>query len=98
MLTITEYEAEKVKDPFRILQGTRYEFKLDIEVPDDDELYTENGLYVRVIYKVDEDQSAIVKYEIYEKTTGQYLDFDLEEDEVGLLENFCRDHLDEVDE
>ncbi|WP_433616910.1 DUF6509 family protein [Paenibacillus cellulositrophicus] len=98
MLTITEYEAEKVKDPFRILQGTRYEFKLDIEVPDDDELYTENGLYVRVIYKVDEDQSAIVKYEIYEKTTGQYLDFDLEEDEVKLLENFCRDHLDEVDE
>ncbi|GIO63834.1 MULTISPECIES: DUF6509 family protein [Paenibacillus] len=98
MLTITEYEAEKVKDPFRILQGTRYEFKLDIEVPDDDELYTENGLYVRVIYKVDEDQSAIVKYEIYEKTTGQYLDFDLEEDEVELLENFCRDHLDEVDE
>jgi len=67
-------------------------------VPDDDELYTENGLYVRVIYKVDEDQSAIVKYEIYEKTTGQYLDFDLEEDEVELLENFCRDHLDEVDE
>nr|WP_145160357.1 DUF6509 family protein [Paenibacillus terrae] len=98
MLTITEYEAEKVKDPFRILQGTRYEFKLDIEVPDDDELYTENGLYVRVIYKVDEDQSAIVKYEIYEKTTGQYLDFDLEEDEVELLENFCRDHLEEVDE
>ncbi|OZB96295.1 DUF6509 family protein [Paenibacillus sp. XY044] len=98
MLTITEYEAEKVKDPFRILQGTRYEFKLDIEVPDDDELFTENGLYVRVIYKVDEDQSAIVKYEIYEKTTGQYLDFDLEEDEVELLENFCRDHLDEVDE
>ncbi|MCM2996303.1 DUF6509 family protein [Paenibacillus cellulositrophicus] len=98
MLTITEYEAEKIKDPFRILQGTRYEFKLDIEVPDDDELYTENGLYVRVIYKVDEDQSAIVKYEIYEKTTGQYLDFDLEEDEVELLENFCRDHLDEVDE
>ncbi|MBB3129388.1 hypothetical protein FHS19_004063 [Paenibacillus rhizosphaerae] len=98
MLTITEYEAEKVKDPFRILQGTRYEFKLDIEVPDDDELFTENGLYVRVIYKVDEDQSAIAKYEIYEKTTGQYLDFDLEEDEVELLENFCRDHLDEVDE
>ncbi|OXL81854.1 pullulanase [Paenibacillus sp. SSG-1] len=98
MLTITEYEAEKIKDPFRILQGTRYEFKLDIEVPDDDELYTENGLYVRVIYKVDEDQSAVVKYEIYEKTTGQYLDFDLEEDEVELLENFCRDHLDEVDE
>lgn len=98
MLTITEYEAEKVKDPFHILQGTRYEFKLDIEVPDDDELYTENGLFVRVIYKVDEEQSAIVKYEIYEKTTGQYLDFDLEEDEVELLENFCRDHLDEVDE
>ncbi|GIO52128.1 DUF6509 family protein [Paenibacillus cineris] len=98
MLTITEYEAEKIKDPFRILQGTRYEFKLDIEVPDDDELYTENGLYVRVIYKVDEDQSAIVKYEIYEKTTGQYLDFELEDDEVELLENFCRDHLDEVDE
>lgn len=97
MLTITAYQAEMIKDPFKIISGTRFEFMLDIEVPDDDELHSENGLYVRVIYNVEEDRSSIVKYEIYEKTTGQYLDFDLEDDEVQILEDFCREHLAEID-
>ncbi|MBD0381025.1 DUF6509 family protein [Paenibacillus sedimenti] len=97
MITITSYTVELVKDPFGILNGQRYEFMLDIEVPDDDELYSESGLYIRAIYNVDENQAGLMKYELYEKTIQRYLDFDLEDDEVAMVEAFCKEHIDEVD-
>jgi hypothetical protein len=93
MLTISEYSVEAIKDPFGILAGQRYEFILDIEVPDDDELYSENGLYIRVIYSVEESRSGISKYEIYERTTRRYLEFDLEDEEIAAVESFCKEHL-----
>ncbi|MFD0618856.1 DUF6509 family protein [Paenibacillus sp. GCM10027629] len=98
MINITAFEVELIKDPFGILSGTRYEFKLDIEVPEDDELWSENGLYIRVIYVVEENRTGIVKYELYEKTTGQYLDMDLEEDEVAAVDAFCQAHYGESSE
>ncbi|AJY77009.1 DUF6509 family protein [Paenibacillus beijingensis] len=96
MLTITEYSVELVKDPFGILAGKRYEFILDIDVPEDDELHSDNGLYVRVIYRVEESGSGIVKYEIFERTTEKYIEFDLEEDEIAAVEAFCREHYSEA--
>ncbi|MCJ8013284.1 DUF6509 family protein [Paenibacillus sp. KQZ6P-2] len=98
MLTITEFQVEHIKDPFRILAGKRYEYKLDIEVPEDDELYSENGLYVRAIYNEQEEGGNLVKYDLYEKTTDRYLDFDLEDDEVQVIEAFCREHLGDAEE
>jgi hypothetical protein len=97
MLTITDYSREQIKDPFGILQGSRYEFLLDIEVPDDDELYTESGLYIRAIYAVEESRTGLVKYEIFERQTARYLEFELEEDEAAYIEGFCKDHLSDVD-
>ncbi|GIO31614.1 MULTISPECIES: DUF6509 family protein [Paenibacillus] len=97
MLTITEYEVEHIKDPFRILEGKRYEYKLDVEVPEDDELYSENGLYVRAIYNEREEGGRLVKYDLYEKSTDRYLDFDLEDDEVRMIEAFCREHLEDAE-
>ncbi|MGN7358352.1 MULTISPECIES: DUF6509 family protein [unclassified Paenibacillus] len=98
MLTITEFQVEHIKDPFRILTGKRYEYRLDIEVPEDDELHSENGLYVRAIYSDQEEGGSLVKYDLYEKTTDQYLDFDLEDDEVQVIETFCREHLGDAEE
>ncbi|MWV44234.1 pullulanase [Paenibacillus sp. HJL G12] len=98
MLTITEFQVEHIKDPFRILAGKRYEYKLDIEVPDDDELYSENGLYVRAIYNEQEEGGGLVKYDLYEKSTDLYLDFDLEDEEVQAIETFCREHLGDAEE
>ncbi|MDU5145486.1 MAG: DUF6509 family protein [Paenibacillus dendritiformis] len=98
MLTITDYSVESVKDPFRILAGRRYEFRLDIEVPEDDELYSEHGVYVRVIYAVEAERSYIVKHEIYERTTDRYLELDLEDDEIAAVNLFCSDHYAEADE
>lgn len=93
MLTITNYTVKSIKDPFKILTGERYEFILEIEVPEDDELYLENGLNVRVIYTVDESQTGIVKYELLERTSEKYVEFDLEEDELELIAAFCQEHL-----
>jgi hypothetical protein len=97
MLTITSYSVELVKDPFGILTGQRYEFLLDIEVPEDDELHSKKGLYIRAIYSVEESKSGIVKYDVHEQQTEQYLDFDLEDEELRLLNDFCQSHLSEAD-
>ncbi|MFK7696583.1 DUF6509 family protein [Paenibacillus sp. HJGM_3] len=92
MFTITEYTVEQVLDPFGILTGQRYEFMLELEVPDEDELYSENGVALRVIYSVSEAESKIVKYEFLEKSTNKYVDFELEADERTVVETFCREH------
>ncbi|EHQ59616.1 hypothetical protein PDENDC454_24563 [Paenibacillus dendritiformis C454] len=98
MLNITDYSIESVKDPFRILAGRRYEFRLDIEVAEEDELYSEHGVYVRVIYAVEAERSYIVKHELYERTTDRYLEFDLEDDEIEAVNLFCSEHYAEADE
>jgi hypothetical protein len=97
MLTITGFSVEKIKDPFGILAGERYEFILDIEIPDDDELYSESGLYIRVIFRVEESQTSMLRYEIFERSTDKYLDFDLEEDEENILQAFCKEHYTEAE-
>lgn len=93
MLEIKEYTVEWVKDPFGILSGTRYEFVCDLEVPEEDELYQESGVYLRVIYVAEEDR--IVKYDFYERGADQYLDFDMETEEEEQMTRFCREHLPE---
>jgi hypothetical protein len=98
MIKITSYTVELVKDPFGILTGQRYEFMLDIDVEEDDELYSESGLYIRAIYNVEESSARLMQYELYEKTTQLYLDFDLEDDEVAVVEAFCKEHFQEANE
>lgn len=93
MLTITNHTVKLIKDPFKILTGERYEFILEIDVPEDDELYFENGLNARVIYTVDETRTGIVKYELLERTSEKYVEFDLEDDELEVIDIFCKGHL-----
>lgn len=93
MLNIAEYSVELVKDPFGILDGKRYEFILDLDVPDDDELYSENGVYARVIFSVADSGSRIVKYELRERSTDRYLEIDLEDEELAAFAQFCQEEL-----
>jgi len=93
MMEISAYSAEQIKDPFGILPGARYEFYLDLEVDEDDELYSEQGLAVRVVFSVEEARSGIVKYELLERSTEKYLDYELEAEELEAIESFCREHL-----
>lgn len=93
MLNFTSYTVEQIKDAFGILSGQRYEFVIDVEVEEDDELYTENGLHIRALYLVDEGKSELLKYELIEKVTNRYIDLELEEDELQAVENFCKEHV-----
>lgn len=98
LMNITEYTVEKLKDPTGILEGDRYEFFLDIEVPEDDELYSESGIELRVIYAVDSKGERIAQYYFTNKGDGKVLDFELEEEEEAVINEFCKSHLDEENE
>lgn len=91
-MNITGYTVEKLHDPTGILDGIRYEFFLQIEVPEDDELFTENGLVLRVIFADVDQTQSILHYEFMEKNSNAVLDFALEEDEEKLVFEFCRKH------
>lgn len=93
MLNFTSYTVEQIKDAFGILSGQRYEFVIDVEVEEDDELYTENGLHIRTLYLEDEGKSELLKYELIEKVTNRYIDLELEEDELQAVEKFCKEHV-----
>ncbi|MBS2967420.1 pullulanase [Metabacillus sp. KIGAM252] len=98
MLTITSHEAELLEDPFGILPGERYEFLLDLDVPEDDELYSENGIYLRVIFLLENEQARITQYQFYEKETEQSFDFGLDEEEEAMVASYCLEHLPEEQE
>lgn len=97
-LNIVEFQVEYVKDPFGILDGRRYEFIVDLELDEEDELYSPHGVYVKAIYRTAESGSGIIKHELYERTTNRYLEFELEDEEVAELETFCAAHYMEADE
>jgi len=42
-MEITNHVVDKMNDPTGIIEGDRYEFLLDVEVEEDDELFTEGG-------------------------------------------------------
>ncbi|MDZ5473790.1 DUF6509 family protein [Bacillus sp. 31A1R] len=92
-MEIISHTVEKIEDPFGILSGDRYEFFLNIEVPEDDELYSEHGLRIKVLYIVDENGSRISHYHIFENNTEKVLEFELEEDEESLIKAYCQEHL-----
>lgn len=96
VMEIISHTVEKIEDPFGILSGERYEFFLNIDVPEDDELYSEHGLKIKLLYIVDGEASRISHYHIIENNTEKVLEFELEEDEEQLLESYCKENLKEM--
>lgn len=94
---ITEYTVELIKDPTGILTGNRYEYFLNISVPEEDELYHENGLQLKVLYYADENQSKVLNYHFYDSLENKFLEFALEEEEEKLVNEFCSMHFHEVE-
>lgn len=93
-MEITQYSIEEIKDPTNIIEGKRFEFLLDIEVDEEDELFTEAGIEVRVLVgQKDENEIFILNYFLIDKGDQSYLDFELEEDELATILAFCKDEL-----
>jgi len=92
-MNVTGFAVEKLTDPFGILSGDRYEFFLDIEVDEDDELYNENGLLLKILYVADETEEKILNYSLLESSTEKYIDLALEDEELEMVFSFCKEHL-----
>lgn len=93
-MNITGHTVEKLVDPFGLLSGDRYEFFLEIEVEEEDELYSEKGVGIKVLFVVDEKGPRISHYHLYERSTEKVLDFALEEDEELTVFNYCKENID----
>lgn len=95
-MNIKKYEAEKLNDPTGIIEGDRYEFFLELEVDEEDELFSEEGVYLKVIFAVEESGFRIAQYQFYEENTNTSLDFEMEEEEEQAVLAYCGEHYKEV--
>ena len=92
-MEITAYSVEEIKDPTNIIEGKRYEFLLDVEVDEEDELYTEGGIEIRAIIGENAGEVRLLNYFLKERLTEELLDFALEEDEEQMIIDFCKEEL-----
>jgi hypothetical protein len=97
-MEITAYSVEEIKDPTNIIEGKRYEYLLDIEVDEEDELYTEAGIEIRAIVGELNGEVRLLNYFLLDKTNNEYLDFALEEDEEAMIIDFAKEQLFPVEE
>lgn len=88
-MNIIESTIEKLEDPFGILTGERYEIFLTLEVDEEDELYREKGIKLKLIFAIDQNKSKIAQYDFIENITEQVLDFALDEDEEQQVKSYC---------
>ena len=92
-MNITQFSIDEIKDPTNIIEGKRYEFLLDVEIDEEDELYTEAGIEIRVLIGHNGDEVRILNYFIMDKKDNEYLDFALEDEEEQMIIEFCRSEL-----
>lgn len=93
MFKVTEVEITEIADPFKILAGKRYELILDLDVEEDDELFDEQGVQLRVVYVVEEAKSSISRYEFINATTKKYIDIEMEDEEFAYIEQLCKEQV-----
>lgn len=92
-MDITQFSVEEILDPTNIIEGKRFELLLDVEVDEDDELYSAAGLEIRVIAGLLNEEVRVVSYFIIDKANNEYLDFALDEDEEEMILAFCKEQL-----
>ena len=96
MMNIVESTIEKLDDPFGILSGDRYEIFLSLVIDEEDELYSEHGIKLKLIYVVEDDKTKIAQYDFIENTTGRIFDFALEEEEEEEVKEYCQQLIEQL--
>ncbi len=92
IMEITEYIVEQIIDPTGLIEGERYEFRLYAMLDEDDDLYTEDGIGIRTILAVEEEEGRLVVAHFFNRATEEVYDFELEEDEQTAVLQFCQKH------
>ncbi|WP_227551385.1 DUF6509 family protein [Metabacillus sediminilitoris] len=95
-MNIVESTIEKLDDPFGILSGDRYEIFLSLVIDEEDELYSEHGIKLKLIYVVEDDKTKIAQYDFIENTTGRIFDFALEEEEEEEIKDYCQQLIEQL--
>ncbi len=93
-MEITGHTVELLNDPTGIIEGDRYEFFLDLDIDEEDELYIESGAKLRVLFASQDGREWIANYDFIEAATGTPMGFALEEDEEQEVLDYCRTHKD----
>ena len=94
-MDITQYSVEEIKDPTNIIEGKRYEFLIDVDIDEEDELYREQGIEIRAIIGEVNGEYSLKSYFLIDKADQSYLDFALDEDEEADILAFCQQELTE---
>jgi len=92
-MDITQFSMEEILDPTNIIEGKRFEFILDVDIDEEDELYHEAGIELRVLIGEKDGAPFILNYFIMEKAEGEYLDFALEDEELEEILTFCKEEI-----
>lgn len=95
-MNITQYAVSELKDPTGILTGDRYEFRIYLDFEEDDELLEEDAAGLRAIYVVDGEADKITATYFFKKGTEQPLDFELEDEEIEEVLEFCRANVEKT--
>lgn len=90
VMNITEYIVEEIIDPTGLIEGKRFEFRLFAMLDEEDELYTEEGIGIRTILAVGDGEERLVVAHFFKRATDEVYDFELEEDEIAALLQFCK--------
>ncbi|MFC7366490.1 MULTISPECIES: DUF6509 family protein [Bhargavaea] len=93
-MEITGHTVELLNDPTGIIEGDRYEFFLELDIEEEDELYTEGGVKLRAIFAEHDGREWIATYDFIEAATGKAMGFELEEDEEQEVLEYCRNNKD----
>lgn len=94
-MEIKEFTVEKLGNPMGLIEGERYEFRLYITLDEEDELYSKEGTGIRAIFAVDEEGERIPMAHFFDRGTDKVLDFELEDDEMSAVLEFCKNNLNE---
>lgn len=92
-MEITQYSVEQIKDPTNIIEGNRYEFLIDVDIDEEDELYREMGIEIRVLIGELDGVYSLKNYFLIDKADQSFLDFALDEDEEAEMLAFCQEEL-----
>ena len=92
-MDITQFSVEEIKDPTNIIEGKRYEFLIDVDIDEEDELYREQGVEIRAIIGEVNGAYSLKNYFLIDKADQSYLDFALEEEEEAEILAFCQEEL-----
>ncbi|MBQ0140732.1 MAG: pullulanase [Kurthia sp.] len=92
-MDIISYVMDKILDPTNIIEGERYEFTLELNIDEEDELFQKGGVDLRAIISKKDEQFEIKDYFFIAKADQTYLEFALEDDEEAEVLAFCKNHI-----